>query len=296
MRACIGPDEPRYLMNYHTYQRSARNSRSRRTGFTLLEVVIALGLVGMLVGMIFRVASTSVQLSQMVVSGQNETMERNAFFNLLRHHFEKIPGNAVVQLESNNSSSGGVSRNLFTLTFQNVPMSFNWGEIPMTAEAVQLASIEQRDGFIDVVLRFYDGKILPDDDDPFLDSDIEPVAEIILIEDLWMCDCEVVDGNTMEQFAEWDNRGKLPLQVKFYCRFEPSSDIVQQSFWIVPKQNPEVFFRQVMQQNAVVPGVAPGASEGTDQEPETNNTTEQNQETSPAEVRGEPDSARTQAR
>ena len=53
----------------------------------------------------------------------------------------------------------------------------------------------------------------------------------------------------MEQFTEWDNDGKLPLQVKFYCRFEPASDIVLQTFWVVPKLNPEVFFRQVLQQN-----------------------------------------------
>ena len=54
--------------------------QTRHRGFTLLEVVIALGLMGMLVGMIFRVAQTSVQLSQIVVEEQNVTMERNAFF------------------------------------------------------------------------------------------------------------------------------------------------------------------------------------------------------------------------
>ena len=42
-------------------------------------------------------------------------------------------------------------------------------------------------------------------------DDIEPVAEIILIENLWMCDCEVVDGNTMEQFTEWDNQRQVPF-------------------------------------------------------------------------------------
>ena len=36
-------------------------------GFTMLEMVIALGLMGMLVGMIFKVAQSSMMLSQMVV-------------------------------------------------------------------------------------------------------------------------------------------------------------------------------------------------------------------------------------
>lgn len=213
-----------------------------------MEIVIALGLMGMLVGMIFRVARTSVQLSQIVVEEQKVTMERNAFFNLLKQQFENMPGNAILRLESNDSRNGSVSRSLFTLTFQDVPMSFDWGEVPMTAEAIELVTVEQRDGFVDVILKFYDEELLSNSEAGG-SGDVDPFAEITLLEDLWMCDCEVVDGNSMEQFTEWDNDNKLPLQVKFYCRFEPTSDIIQQTFWVVPKQNPEVFFRQVMQQN-----------------------------------------------
>jgi len=226
-------------LNQPIYQNNSK-------GFSLLEMVVALGLMGMLIGVVFRVASTAMQLSQTVVEEQNVTMERNAFFNLLKNHFEQLPGNAVIHLESIPSHSGNVRRDLFTLTFQKVPMSFNWGETSMTAEAVELSTVEQRDGFIDVVLRFYDEEIL-DSSAPSGKKDIQPVAEITLVEDLWMCDCEVVDAKTMEALKEWDSKGKLPLQVKFYCRFEPSADIVQQTFWIVPKQNPEVVFRQAIQ-------------------------------------------------
>ena len=237
-------------MNRQTNHHQKRRNR----GFTLLEIVIALGLMGMLVGMIFRVARTSVQLSQMVVETQTVTMEKNAFFNLLKHHFENMPGNAIISLVSKDSRNGDVTRSLFTLTFQNVPMSFDWGDTAISAEAIELATVEQRDGFVDVILRFYDEKILADSD-ARANDDLEPFAEITLIEDLWMCDCEVVDANSMEQFTEWDNDGKLPLQVKFYCRFDPSSDIVLQTFWVVPKVNPEVFFRQVMQQNVGQSGI-----------------------------------------
>lgn len=229
--------------------RQTGHKASKGKGFTLLEVVIALGLMGALVGMIFRVAQTSLMLSQTVVDEQNATMERGAFFHLLKNHFEQIPGNAILRLETYEASG---DRRLFTLTFQNVPMSFNWGDSPMTAEALQLATVEQRDGFLDVVLRFYDVKILQDTDSTG-DENAEPVAEITLIQDLQECDCEVVDGRTLEQVIDWDNNGKLPLQVKFYCRFEPTADIVQQTFWVVPKQNPEVLMRQIIQKNPAGP-------------------------------------------
>ncbi|MGB2403578.1 MAG: PulJ/GspJ family protein [Akkermansiaceae bacterium] len=243
---------------------------ARSSGFTLLEIVIALGLMGMLVGMIFRVARTSVQLSQIVVEEQQVSMERNAFFNLLKQQFENMPGNAILRLESNNSRNGNISRSLFSLVFQNVPMSFDWGEVPTTAEAVELVTVEQRDGFVDVILKFYDEGILLNSGVRG-NSDIEPFAEITLLEDLWMCDCEVVDGNSMEQFTEWDNDNKLPLQVKFYCRFEPTTDIIQQTFWLVPKQNPEVFFRQVMQQNTQQPQANPSELKSVDEVIEINN-------------------------
>jgi len=236
------------------------NQPGRGKGFTLLEVVIALGLMGMLVGMVFRVAQSSMMLSQAVVEEQNATMERNAFFNLLKNHFEQIPGNAVMRLESSEASA---RRKLFTLTFQNVPMSFSWGETPMTAETVQLATVEQRDGFIDVVLRFYDVKIL-EETTGGSEPDAEPVAEITLIEDLWICDCEVVDGRTMEQTLDWENNGKLPLQVKLYCRFDPMADIVQQTFWVVPKQNPEVHMRQMLQKNPAGQQTTPGTPDDGD--------------------------------
>lgn len=243
------------LKTFESMNTQTKHYRKRRSrGFTLLEIVIALGLMGMLVGMIFRVARTSVQLSQMVVETQTVTMEKNAFFNLLQHHFENMPGNAIIRLASKDSRNGDVTRSLFTLTFQNVPMSFDWGDTPITAEAVELVTVEQRDGFVDVILKFYDEKILADSDARANDN-LEPFAEITLVEDLWMCDCEVVDANSMEQFTEWDNDGKLPLQVKFYCRFEPSSDIVLQTFWVVPRLNPEVFVRQVMQQNVGQNGI-----------------------------------------
>ena len=210
----------------------------------MLEVVIALGIMGMLVSMIFRVASSAVTLSQTVVDSQQDTMERNAFFRLLTNHFEQIPGNAILRLETHDSYGGSVSRQLFNLTFQNVPTSFNWGENPVTAEAVQLSSVQRRDGFVDVVLRFYDVKILEDPNDPeSVDEDAEPFAEITLVEGLWVCDCDVIDGDSLEASSEWDNDSQLPLQVKFYCRFDTQSDIVQQTCWIVPKLNTAQYFR-----------------------------------------------------
>ncbi len=51
-----------------------RSNRFRRGGFTLLELVLAIGLLAMLVGMIFAVASQNIALGRTVVEKQNEEM------------------------------------------------------------------------------------------------------------------------------------------------------------------------------------------------------------------------------
>ncbi len=242
-------------MKWHPPKRHQNTS-----GFTLLEVVIALGLLSLMIGMIFRMAQTSMLLSKTVVEKQSEVMERNAFFQMLKNHFEQMPGNAEIRLESFEATA---HRKLFTMTFQNVPMAFSWGDSPMTAEALELTTIERRNGFIDVVLRFYDQKIL-DDSQGVADDDVKPFAEIILLQNLWICECEVVDGRSMEQTIDWETKGRLPLLVKFYCAFDPVSEIIEQTFWIVPKQNPEVYMRQIIQKNPTghQPGEGTGEGEG----------------------------------
>ena len=217
-------------------------------GFTLLEVVLALGMMSLLVGVVFQLASTSIIISQTVVEEQNATMERNAFFSLLRNHFEQIPGNAIMAMNTTEVRQGDITRDLFTLTFQNVPMAFDWGEAPLTAEALQLATVPGNDGFVNVVLRFYDVKILEDPNSrEEVDVDAEPVAEITIIEDLWLCDCEAIEADSLNALTEWDDNSRLPLQVKLYCRFSKDSDIVQQTFWVVKKVNTAIYFRNLAQ-------------------------------------------------
>ena len=60
--------------------RNSRSIRRRPGGFTLLELVLAMLVLALLVGMIFGSASANLELSNTVVRKQNEEGERNAFF------------------------------------------------------------------------------------------------------------------------------------------------------------------------------------------------------------------------
>jgi prepilin-type N-terminal cleavage/methylation domain-containing protein len=63
----------------------------RHRGFTLLELVIAMGLLAILVGMVFTTARTSLALGNTIVETQNEEMLHQAFFELLNQRFIPAP-------------------------------------------------------------------------------------------------------------------------------------------------------------------------------------------------------------
>ena len=97
--------------------------KNRPSGFTLLELVIAIGLLSILVGMVFSTARTSLALGNTIVQTQNEEMLHQAFFELLGQRFSSLPGNTRLDLKAQDAGSRYTS----DLTLQNVPLRFTWG-------------------------------------------------------------------------------------------------------------------------------------------------------------------------
>lgn len=224
--------------------RIAAPTSSRRRGFTLLELVLALLLMALLVGMIFSTFSANMQLGSAVMQTQNEEGERKAMFELLNKMFGTLPGNARMELTSENGGEQYTS----DLTLQNVPLAFTWGGTEKIAKAVRLSTIPRRDGYLDIVLRYYEEEILQDSDNAQTNESLEPFAEVILLEDVRTFEWQVLDGRTMEWAYDWDLVGRLPLQMELTIAFGANGEFMRQIFWIPPKQDPEVMMRQLQQQ------------------------------------------------
>jgi hypothetical protein len=224
----------------------------RRAGFTLLEIVIATGLLMLIVGMVFGIARTSLALGNSIVRTQNEEMMQQAFFELLGRRFSSMPGNARFDLKSSDSGSHYLS----DLTLQNVPLGFSWGGGERVAKAIQISTVKRRSGFLDIVLRYFENEILDQSDDP----DAEPVpasgsflgekpfAEIVLLEDVAYFEWRVLDGRTLEWFYDWEIPNQIPLQIELVMAIGANGEEIRQVFWLPPKQHPGVHLRGMMQQ------------------------------------------------
>lgn len=222
----------------------------RKPGFTLLEVVIATGILAALVGMVFGVARTTLLLGNTIVETQNESMLHNAFLELLNHRLTSLPGNTRLDLKVEDDGSHYLS----DLTLQDAPMSFTWGGEERIAKAVQISTVKRRSGYLDIVLRYYENEILEDSESAQGGTSSaaaeEPFAEIVLLTDVRYFEWQVLDGRSLEWQYDWDNRGRLPLQMELVMAIGAEGKEMRKVFWVPPVQNPETIMRTLGNQPA----------------------------------------------
>lgn len=221
---------------------------SHRHGFTLLEMVIAFLLVAMLIGMVFATARTSLVLGNTVVTTQNEEMLHQAFFDFLEKRLNTLPGNAELELTTSDSGSHYLS----DLVLQDVPVTFNWGGKQRTPKAIRLSTVKRRSGYLDIVLSYFENEIIESsgEETPSASSSSEPeepFAEITLLEGVAFFEWRVLDGRSLDYQYEWTLSGRLPLQLELVCSFGASGNQIRHVFWIPPRQNPEIFMRELLQ-------------------------------------------------
>lgn len=211
----------------------------------MLELVMAILLLTILIGMVFSTSKASLTLGSNVVKTQNEEMLHQAFFDMLNNRFAAMPGNTRFDLKYQEGSGQILS----DLTMQNVPLGFTWGGEEKIAKSVQLSTVRRRDGFLNIVLRYYEHEILEDSNStqPLTEADKAPFAEVVLLEDVNYFEWRVLDGRTMEWQYDWDIQGRLPLQLELKIAFGAQGREIREVFWITPKQNPEVMMRQLQQ-------------------------------------------------
>jgi prepilin-type N-terminal cleavage/methylation domain-containing protein len=233
--------------------------RTPRNGFTLIEVVIALGLMAALVLMCGRLASANLQLANGIGIQQKENTIRESFFDLLKMQFANLPGNARMKLTFEKSTKPY----LYSLILQNVPTAFTWGGSESVAKAVEITTVKQRDGMLRVVMRYYENEIISDEETIASDKE-KPFAEISLIDDLRFFEWRVLDGRQGSEWQEdWDLQGRMPLKLELVTAQGAYGDEIRQIFWIVPKVSPQQIIRNMGGGGGQAPGGGvPGGGQG----------------------------------
>ena len=233
------------------------NKQRPQKGYLLLELVLAMGLAAGLLTGIFAIATGSLSIGRTILEEGRLQGKREALIEFLGRSFEQLPGNAVVELQTRETSQRFLPR----MVIQNAPTSFAFEGLPISAQAVVLTTVQVPSGGVNVVLEYYSEPLL-DDNDQLAESSPEPAGSIILYRNIHRFELRVLDSRTLELISDWDIRGRLPLQVELNAVFTPDGKEVVQHFWIPPKTSPAT----------LVNGLGQGSAQGNNQ---TNQGTQQ---------------------
>src|SRR5260221_2630873 len=115
-----------------------RADRHGAAGYLLLEVLLALVILSIIVGLVFRIIQTTSSVTSNVQFLQSQQEHSDGIYELLRKDIESLPLNAGFQTKRTN--------NEFQLIFDETSFNFSWKGNQSGFGTVILASQRQADG------------------------------------------------------------------------------------------------------------------------------------------------------
>ena len=193
---------------------TGRNLRARgrlrcrnAAGYLLLEVLLALVVLSIIVGLVFRIIQTTSTVTSNVQFLQGQQEHSDGIYELLRKDIESLPSTAEFQTKR--------TKDEFQLIFDQTPFNFSWKGAESGFGTVILAVRSQPDGRFSLV-----ATELPEP--PISDPQSKPPPPTVttLITGLVRCNWRFLDRNTGNWVAAWTNGGDKPALLE--CTFQVS--------------------------------------------------------------------------
>jgi len=219
-----------------------RTAGAKGPGFTLIEVVLALAITGMLLAGVFAVAQAATSMADEVASSQERAMVGHSFTGLLRRTFEQVPGNANVELKLNGTAAGGSVQS--DIVFRDYPLAFSWAGVEAGAKTVIFRTQPDTRGSLAArVLYLNEDQAEAYDNNRFQEDDT--VVGLTLVDGLRFCQWYFWDERTEEWVEEWDPQryaNRRPSLVNLYLKFASTDSVGENvTFWIPTMANPTTF-------------------------------------------------------
>jgi hypothetical protein len=113
-------------------------NRARRSGYLLLEVLLALAVLSISVVMIFKIIQTTLKVTSDINFLQTQQRKVDGIYELLRRNFDSMPRTCTFQTRTVNGS--------LELIFRSAPFNFSWATAGANFGTVVIGSRPQADG------------------------------------------------------------------------------------------------------------------------------------------------------
>lgn len=242
-----------------------RLQTSQARGFTILEMVLALSAFVILMGGIFGIANSTMELSNDLAAMQERSLIRQNFISFVRRSFRSMPGDAEVRLTV--QASGGAYAP--SLNFVNAGTSFTPGSPLPPDTSVDMYAEERPGGYLRVGLR-----ILDEQQTQSLRAG-QPVrynrnqGSIPLLDNVSRFDWRYYDPTTNRWENNW-RHGRRPLLAELNLKLDDGFE-TRAVFWLPPVIPNAISAGGMMPPGTVPPVPNPdGSNPGIPEVPEVN--------------------------
>ena len=234
----------------HHSIKTAKRRISPNGGFTLLELIVGIGLIGIVLTGVYKVASKSIELSENVLVRQHDNLHMHSFMGLLKRNIEDIPGNARINMEPAELQSG-VARSEIALV--DYPLAFSWAGVSAGSKIVFIVSGPDKslEGASQIEIRYLnqeeaeiyeERQSLPDD----------LGMGIVLMNELKNVTWNFYDQRNKEWVDQWsaeDYPNQRPSMVYMEISFLDESEPIQSYYWIPTVEDPATVARATQSGN-----------------------------------------------
>ncbi len=214
--------------------RRCMTARSR-SGFTLLEMVVALAVFVIIIAGVFAIAQGSMELSSDMSVAQERSMIRQNFIEFLRESFRRLPGDADITLAVKAQRGAYVP----TISVFNGGDAFTPGPAISPDASVDLFADEMPGGYLRVGLRLVDadetsqrrnalGPAAP----PQRRSSGAKAVVLPLIDRVGRFEWQFYDSQQQKWTNNWKGPGR-PLFAELQFALD-DGDVSRAVFWIPP--------------------------------------------------------------
>jgi prepilin-type N-terminal cleavage/methylation domain-containing protein len=210
---------------------------TRRSGLTLIEVMVALGVLVILVGGIFMVVQTSLKTVLMIDNSASREDEITNLTDILRAGFRNLPPNSG--LTGQLVEDGGVKE--YLIIVRNAPGFLTWMSEPESEKMIVLLSLRQdgKDASWRVCMkRFVPNEKFPEDnfDSKRILQAAADVPWLELVADFQRVNARFFDVTSKDWKDRWVNSEVRPALIEFTLVCEQVRDVRSETkvLWIPP--------------------------------------------------------------
>lgn len=198
--------------------------RKRPGGFTLIEVMLALGILVILVGGLAGITAASVRLGRDILEAQQADSVRDGFERILRENLSAIPQNSPFLLRAEGSGGGQ------TVIFSKASGLFPVSGLPLVMDSVSIETRRGRDGYLTLWLLYYAGDLAQAIQDNSVENEL--LVQIPFKDGLEMLKWQVYDPTTDKWTEEWEETGRRPHYLEMVYRFAGDPVDHRMVFWL----------------------------------------------------------------